>query len=196
MEKPPPPPIEAVGNEPEALGPAEGLVTASASSAKEQIVENSGLQTSLKLPTLDPLEAPTPLPPPFRTYDGIEVKISAIPNAGYGLYATQLFKKGATICEYTGNVLRTKEALRVTDKSYLMRLGPQVYVDARECLDVASRYINDCRNPAKHNVCFDKYPDSCKALVVSLRDISPGEELYVDYGRWYWLGSEKGTKLP
>ena len=91
--------------------------------------------------------------------------------------------------------MRTKEAFRLSDKSYLMRLGPQVYIDAKRRLEVASRYINDCRNPKIHNVRFDKIPEDCKALVIATRDICPGEEFYVDYGRWYWLGSEKGTKL-
>ena len=40
-----------------------------------------------------------------------------------------------------------------------MRLGPQAYVDARTRSDVLARFINDCRNPAKHNVRFDKQPD-------------------------------------
>lgn len=40
-----------------------------------------------------------------------------------------------------------------------MRLGPQVYVDARECMDVLARFINDCRNPVKHNVTFVKQPE-------------------------------------
>ena len=44
-------------------------------------------------------------------------------------------------------------------QAYLMRLGPQVYVDARECMDVLARFINDCRNPVKHNVTFVKQPE-------------------------------------
>jgi len=105
-----------------------------------------------------------------------------------------------------------------------MRLGPQVYVDARERLDVLARYINDCRNKLKYNVRFDKQPEvrGCvctalcyrchgggdviawplsrlceqqkRALVVALRRIEAGEELYVNYGRFYWVKT-KGNRL-
>lgn len=49
------------------------------------------------------------------------------------------------------------------------------------------RYINDCRNPAGYNVFFDKRPDEGCAYVIAKRDIMIGEELFADYGRWYWL---------
>ena len=38
-----------------------------------------------------------------------------------------------------------------------------------------------------------------RALVVALRDIEPGEELYVDYGTGYWRrknGTEAVQPLP
>ena len=31
------------------------------------------------------------------------------------------------------------------------------------------------------------------AWVISLRDISEGEELFVDYGKWYWAGIDKDS---
>ncbi|CBJ33015.1 conserved unknown protein [Ectocarpus siliculosus] len=75
-----------------------------------------------------------------------------------------------------------------------MRLGPQVYVDALDHPEVMARYINDCRNSWLYNVAFRKLPQESKALVVALKDIQPGQEIFVDYGRWYWL-SLKPTKL-
>lgn len=33
-----------------------------------------------------------------------------------------------------------------------------------------------------------------RALVVALRDIAAGEELYVDYGKWYWAKA-KGNRI-
>ena len=41
---------------------------------------------------------------------------------------------------------------------------------------------------------FDKRLDEKCAYVVAIRDILPGEELFVDYGRWYWIG-KKPVKL-
>jgi hypothetical protein len=102
----------------------------------------------------------------------------------------RMFKEGEVICSYEGTLLTTKEALRLQDKSYLMRLGPQVYVDSRESMHILARFINDCINPAGHNVRFEKLPQEGRADVIATRDIYPNEELFVDYGRWYWLGSK------
>ena len=106
-----------------------------------------------------------------------------------GLFATRSFSANQELCTYEGVCLRTVEALRVADKSYLMRLGPQCYVDARSCPLILARYINDCVNPAGFNARFDKIPELQCARVVALRDIRPGEEIFVDYGKWYWAGS-------
>mmetsp|Transcript_13978 Transcript_13978/g.21760 ORF Transcript_13978/g.21760 Transcript_13978/m.21760 type:complete len:94 (+) Transcript_13978:212-493(+) len=93
--------------------------------------------------------------------------------------------------------MRTKDAIKVGDKSYLMRLGPQVYIDLREDVNTLARYINDCRNPKYYNVSFEKRPDEGKALVVATRDIEKGEEVFVDYGRMYWAGAGfKPSVLP
>jgi SET domain-containing protein len=42
----------------------------------------------------------------------LEVGPSWIAGAGLGLFATAAIAQGETITEYTGNVLRTQEALR------------------------------------------------------------------------------------
>lgn len=105
-----------------------------------------------------------------------------------GLFATRSFSASDELCSYEGECLRTVQALRVADKSYLMRLGPQCYVDARSCPLILARYINDCINPAGFNARFDKHPELQCARVVALRDIHPGEEIFCDYGKWYWAG--------
>jgi uncharacterized protein len=117
----------------------------------------------------------------------LEVKESWILGGAFlGLFAKTAIPEGQVVCEYFGAQLSTVEAMRSTDKSYLMRLGPQTYIDARLCLRCLARFINDCRNPLGYNVRFDKKPDKMVALVTSIRDIEPGEEIFVDYGKWYW----------
>jgi len=106
-----------------------------------------------------------------------------------GLFANTEFKQGEVVCVYRGRSLATAEALRLPDKSYLMRLGEQCYVDAKDDESVLARYINDCINPAGHNVRFDKQPLQRAALVVASRDVACGEELFADYGKRYWAGS-------
>lgn len=117
---------------------------------------------------------------------GVEARESKIPGAGLGLFSTRAYAMGDVICIYTGKPLRTVQAMRLEDKSYLMRLGPQVYADAGPCMDVMARYINDCRVSSRYNVTFVKQPAHRRALVTATRDVAPGDELYVDYGKWYW----------
>ncbi len=113
-----------------------------------------------------------------------------------GLFTRKAYHEGDLVCIYSGQVYRTAEAMRIPDKSYLMRLGEQCYVDARThgydggppCL---ARFINDCINPAGYNVRFQKLPNAepypC-THVIALRDLSPGEEVFADYGKRYWAG--------
>ncbi|CAI5741310.1 unnamed protein product [Peronospora destructor] len=96
---------------------------------------------------------------------GVQVRRSNIPGAGKGLFATKRHVQGSIICEYTGEVLYNQEnAWKLKDKSYLMK-----------------------GHFGGFNVHFEKRPQDDKADVVAMRDIEPGEELYVNYGRLYWL---------
>ncbi|OQS07026.1 hypothetical protein THRCLA_20233 [Thraustotheca clavata] len=119
--------------------------------------------------------------------DQLAVRTSRLQNAGNGLFALQSFGAGDVVCVYHGDILTTREALQVEDKSYLMRLGKGVYIDARDHPDVIARYINDCRSKGVHNVAFEKDPIKKRAIVRAIRPIAPNEELYVNYGTWYWL---------
>ncbi len=75
----------------------------------------------------------------------LAVRPSAIPSAGRGLFTTAPIPAGSVVCVYTGAVLPTAAAVALKDKAYLMRLGPQVYIDAadeEEHAGVMARYIN------------------------------------------------------
>ena len=117
--------------------------------------------------------------------DTVVVGPSRIAGAGSGLFAARSFIRGEIICRYSGQLYRTAEAIRLKDKTYLMRLGPQRYVVG----STKARYINDCRHPGHYNVRFDKRPQEGWADVVATTDVEKGDELFANYGRWYWLGS-------
>lgn len=124
------------------------------------------------------------------------VQQSTINPKFLGLFASRSLKCDDIIDHYKGEVLRTAQALKLKDKSYLMRLGEQCYIDAKGSPFSLPRYINDCRNSELYNVKFVKEPENIRALVVAIRDIESGEELFVDYGKWYWIGSrEKPIRL-
>ncbi|CAK9108934.1 unnamed protein product [Durusdinium trenchii] len=93
------------------------------------------------------MDAP-PEPPEPEGVD-LEVRPSLLgEDAGNGLFVKQAVLPGQVLCEYHGRLLSTAEAMRLENKSYLMRIGPQEYIDAREDESVLARFINDCRNPA------------------------------------------------
>ena len=146
----------------------------------------------------EPATPPPSRPPPPPNAD-VAVKTSRLPGAGLGLFAVRSFAVGDLVCEYTGTVLDSA-ARSLEDKSYLMRLGEGVFVDARTHYDVHARYINDCRDKRVHNVSFDKRPSEQRALVVASRPIAAGDELYASYGPLYWLGAdmrgEPSARLP
>ena len=146
----------------------------------------------------EPATPPPSRPPPPPNAD-VVVKTSRLPGAGLGLFAVRAFAVGDLVCEYTGTVLDSA-ARSLEDKSYLMRLGEGVFVDARTHYEVHARYINDCRDKRVHNVSFDKRPSEQRALVVASRPIAAGQELYASYGPLYWLGAdmrgEPSARLP
>ncbi|KAJ1432752.1 hypothetical protein B484DRAFT_327129 [Ochromonadaceae sp. CCMP2298] len=118
----------------------------------------------------------------------LSVRPTTLPNCDFlGLFANKSFETGDVVCRYVGDWLRTADAIRLKDKSYLMRLGEQSYVDARPHDRVLARYINDCINQGGWNVEFVKLPEQGCALVVATRPIAAWEELFVSYGKRYWM---------
>lgn len=62
----------------------------------------------------------------------LEIKITTLPDCNfYGLYTKKSYCYDEIICQYYGDKMRTIEAIRLKDKSYLMRLGEQCYIDAK-----------------------------------------------------------------
>ena len=57
------------------------------------------------------------------------MKTSRIPDAGNGLFANRDFSANEVVARYEGPILSTKEAMKLEDKTYLMRLGKEKYVN-------------------------------------------------------------------
>ena len=68
----------------------------------------------------------------YATEHHLKVKKSWITQSFEGLFAARIILEGEKICEYRGKLLNTLQALKVVDKSYLMRISCQCYVDAKE----------------------------------------------------------------
>eukprot|EP00918_Siedleckia_nematoides_P022089 GHVU01047547.1.p1 GENE.GHVU01047547.1~~GHVU01047547.1.p1 ORF type:complete len:136 (+),score=6.12 GHVU01047547.1:146-553(+) len=65
---------------------------------------------------------------------GLQVKLSTITGAGYGLFATRSFEKDEILCEYVGVVRSLREMFHLKDKTYVMGgFGINAHIDAGPC---------------------------------------------------------------
>ena len=115
------------------------------------------------------------------------VSLSQIPNAGLGLYTSRPYIEGDTIGQYQGVPLTTKAAMHLVEKEYLIRIGPQCYLNAKDMYHCFFRYMNDVRVTRDYNASFYKDMKRKQVNVIATRDLKANEEIYVDYGKWYWI---------
>jgi len=107
---------------------------------------------------------------------GLSIKQS--PINGKGCFATNHFKRGRKIAEYTGERINDFEARRRARKRRFLRICD---IDGRFSLDGSSggngtHYINHCCEPNAFMKNLHGH-----VLFFALRDIQPGEEITVDY---------------
>jgi len=121
------------------------------------------------------------------------VKKSQLPGAGKGLYTKEFIKKGTAIVEYKGEIIDDKESERRAEEEDIY--GYMFYINKKHCIDAyyttqhVARYANDARGIArvkglKNNSDYEIVKKKC--FITATRDIQPGEEIFVDYGKEYW----------
>jgi SET domain-containing protein len=110
---------------------------------------------------------------------------------GHGLFATESFKLGEFVIEYTGRKI-TAELADKLETRYLFEINKYWTIDGSVRTNIA-RYVNHSCNP------------NCEAdikkgriLFTAIRDIEKGEELTIDYGEEYFDEFIKphGCKCP
>lgn len=123
------------------------------------------------------------------------------PERGRCVVAAEDIPRGVFVCEYRGDLLSHHEACQRetiyqqqhTDVGCFMfffrHRGTTVCVDATETNTSRSgiaRYINHSRSSRRENLrplkCVDRRTKQPHILLLSLRDIPKGEELFFDYG--------------
>jgi uncharacterized protein len=111
----------------------------------------------------------------------IQVRRSGV--HGKGVYALQPLAEGQTVIEYTGEVIRWKEALRRhpanpddPNHTFFFHLDDKHVIDAGVGGN-AARWINHACDPN----CEADEQDG-RVFIKALRPIAPGEELFYDYG--------------
>jgi len=123
--------------------------------------------------------------------DSLIVQDSGIPNAGKGLFFnppedSDIIPCESTICYYTGHWHNNFSQKYLTDKSYLLNVAGDLFVDPGPMLSIKARYINDPLNPVAVNCTFVPDPKNYRCSVVATRDIKAKEEVFVSYGEFYW----------
>lgn len=120
------------------------------------------------------------------------VKRSRLPGAGKGLFTTKAIKKDSKIIEYKGEIINWKEYEKrvAEDKDgYLFYVTRNHCIDAYPTPQYMARYANDAMGLSrvkglKNNCTYQIFGKKC--FIVAERDISAGEEIFVDYTKEYW----------
>lgn len=121
-----------------------------------------------------------------ETYPGVVAKLSLLPNAGLGLFATQEFHQGDSLGEYVGNRLTECEKRLLCDKSNLFKVSDDLFLDPRD-EKMLMRYMNHHFDPENQNAKFEIRGE--KVFVIVTRNIKAGEEIYISYGGSYWMAA-------
>lgn len=118
------------------------------------------------------------------------IKKSGLPKAGKGLFTKIPIKKGARIVEYKGRLQPWRE-VKAQDgyNGYLMYINRNVVINALPAVKTLGRYANDAMGLTRivglrNNSEYVSEGNRC--FIEAIKDIKPGEEILVSYGREYW----------
>lgn len=118
------------------------------------------------------------------------IKRSRLPKAGKGLFTKIAIKKGTRIVEYKGRLQSWKE-VKAEDgfNGYLMYIHRNAVINALPAVKTLGRYANDALGLARieglrNNSEYVSEGNRC--FIEAIKNIKPGEEILVGYGREYW----------
>lgn len=121
----------------------------------------------------------------------LEVRKSKLKGAGKGLFTKVLIPKGTRIVEYKGKVTTWAEASSgKAFNGYIYYVNKNHVIDAKPYPKALARYANDARglsrvegisNNSKYVVDEDN-----RVYIEAFRNIQPGDEIFVGYGKEYW----------
>ena len=129
----------------------------------------------------------------------ILVKKSNLPGAGKGLFARNFIPKGTHIAEYKGKVTTWKKVKDDNgNNNYLYYMNRNHVIDARNYKKSKARYANDARGLKRikgftNNAIYIENGD--QVFIESTKDIAPGEEILVSYGKEYWEAIRHNQKI-
>jgi SET domain-containing protein len=120
----------------------------------------------------------------------LQVKRSRIRGAGKGLFTSVFIPKGTKISEYKGRISTWNDARHEEgNNAYIFYLNRNHVIDAKGSKLSLAHFANDGKglNRDKANTNNAKYITEGKRVYIeATRDIEPGEEILVGYGKEYW----------
>lgn len=131
--------------------------------------------------------------------DQLSVKKSQLPDAGKGLYTKVFIPKGTYIVEYKGTISKWKELEdKEWDNGYIYYVTRNHVINARPHPEHLARYANDAaglgRVKGLRNNCVYRQKAK-KVYIYSEKNIKPGEEIFVDYGKDYWKTVRQNIRI-
>jgi uncharacterized protein len=127
------------------------------------------------------------------------IRRSSIPFGGKGLYTRKKIRKGDRIIEYKGKMTNWKEVNhRDGTNGYIYFINRDHVLDAFTYRKALGRYANDARGMKRkkglrNNAVYETV--GLKVYIVATRDIPPGSEILVDYGKEYWDVIRENKKI-
>jgi len=126
------------------------------------------------------------------------VKTSTIPGSGNGLFTTEFIPKGTRVVEYKGRITTWKDVEKDWKNGYIYTVNRNLVIDAGRTLKALARYANDARGLTRvkgitNNCTYVN--DGRRAFIETTKDIPAGAELFVDYGRDYWVTMRENLKI-
>jgi len=128
---------------------------------------------------------------------------STIPHAGIGLFTKEKILKNERITDCQGQMINRKEALglmRQGKDTHCKSLNFHVVIDGYKSWEETRKdgsglasFANDGLTKEKNNTKFGTDYLQTTVFLKALRDIEPGEEIFVSYGRAYW--KRHGSRL-
>ena len=127
------------------------------------------------------------------------VKRSTLPDAGNGLFTKTFIGKGSFIIEHKGRITTWKDVMAGKSfNGYVYYINRNHVVDAKSCKECIARYANDANGIVKlkglsNNCSYSVVND--KVFIKAIKNIQPSEELFVSYGKEYWVVVRYNNKL-
>jgi uncharacterized protein len=129
----------------------------------------------------------------------LKVKKSRVPGAGKGLFTTRFIPSGSKITEYKGKIKTWGEVKKEDgENNYIFYVNRNHVIDAKPRKKALARYANDARGISKvkgirNNSIYST--EGLKVYIEAIRDIPPGEEILVGYGKEYWEVMQENKRV-